>query len=380
MRGSLREKSPGRWELRVPLSSERVTGARRQASETFRGTKREAQRELARLVAQADAGGRAGGRITVAQLLDRWWEQKRERLSPTTAREYRRVIERRLKPALGRRALNKLTVVDLDDYYLRLERHDGLAPASVRQIHSILRGALGQAVKWGWLPSNPARDATLPRANRGRIAPPSAAKVRELLALAEAHSVEMGMFIRLAALLGARRGEVCGLRWEDIDEASATIKIRRSVVDVAGHVTVKGTKTHADRVVAVDTGTLDLLRRHRSWMEERAHEARTRLVKDSYIVSEWPDGSKPMRPEKATNVFASLRGQVVLPTARLHDLRHFVATQMIAAGQDVVTVAGRLGHAQPSTTLNIYAAFVKERDREAATQLAALLAPPAADG
>jgi hypothetical protein len=83
----------------VPLSSDRINGARRQASETFHGTKREAQRELARLVAQADAGGRATGRVTFAQLLDRWWEQKRERLSPTTAREYRRVIERRLKPA-----------------------------------------------------------------------------------------------------------------------------------------------------------------------------------------------------------------------------------------------------------------------------------------
>jgi integrase len=375
----LREKSPGRWELRVPLSTDPITGARRQASETFHGTKREAQRELARLVAQADAGGRATGRVTFAQLLDRWWEQKRERLSPTTAREYRRVIERRLKPDLGRRPLNKLTVVDLDAYYLRLERDEGLAPASVRQIHAIVRGALGQAVKWGWLASNPARDATLPRATRQRITPPSAAKVRQLLALAEDHSVEMGMFVRLAALLGARRGEVCGLRWDDVDEASGTIKIRRSVVDVAGHVTVKSTKTHADRVVAVDVGTLDLLRRHRSWMKERALEACTDLVRDAYIVSEWPDGSKPMRPDKVTIVFRALRDKVAVPTARLHDLRHFVATQMIAAGQDVVTVAGRLGHAQPSTTLNIYAAFVKERDREAATQLAALLESPASD-
>lgn len=139
----------GPVETPSAADADQITGAPGQASETFHGTKREAQRELARLVAQADAGGRSTGRVTFAQLLDRWWN--RSRLSPTTARKYRRVTERRLQRDLGRRPFYKLTVVDLAAYYLRLERDERLAPASVRRIHAIVGGALGQAVKWdGW--------------------------------------------------------------------------------------------------------------------------------------------------------------------------------------------------------------------------------------
>ena len=91
------------------------------------------------------------------------------------------------------------------------------------------------------------------------------------------------------------------------------------------------------------------------------------------MLSEWPDGTKPYRPDKATATLRALRAQAGLPTARLHDLRHFVATQMIGVGHDIRTVAGRLGHANPSTTLNIYSAFLKEKDRAAADGLGRLL-------
>src|SRR3954452_150355 len=166
MRGSVRELGGGRWELRVPLAPDPVTGRRRQRSVSFRGSKRDASRELARLVAAADSGRGAGTRTTLAELLDKGGEHKRAHLSPTTAREYERLVEKRLKPDLGRKRLDALTAADLDAYYLRLSRDEGLAPSSVRQFHAVLRGALGQAVKWRWIPTNPARDATLPKARK----------------------------------------------------------------------------------------------------------------------------------------------------------------------------------------------------------------------
>src|SRR5207237_5567920 len=88
-----------------------------------------------------------------------------------------------------------------------------------------------------------------------------------------------------------------------------------------------------------------------------------------------PAVAAPRRPNLATYVFRRIRHDVGLDTARLHDLRHFVATQLIGAGHDIRTVSGRLGHAQTSTTLNTYAAFLGARDQEAANQLGALLAP-----
>src|SRR5205807_9587071 len=144
-------------------------------------------------------------------------------------------------------------------------------------------------------------------------------------------------------------------------------------VDVAGKLLEKGATAHAPRPISVDAGTLRRLGDYRKEVEDRALLCDMPLVPDACVLSEWPDGSKPYRPDKATLAFRSLRKKAGLETARLHDLRHFVATQMIGAGHDIRTVAGRLGHAQPSTTLNIYSAFLKERDREAADDLGRLL-------
>jgi integrase len=138
---------------------------------------------------------------------------------------------------------------------------------------------------------------------------------------------------------------------------------------------VKDTKTHAERVIALDPATIALLGAHRTYTEERAAACGTVTVPGAFILSHSPDGSKPMRPDRATDVFRRLRHDVGLGTARLHDLRHFVATQLIGAGHDIRTVSGRLGHAQTSTTLNTYAAFLGVRDRAAAHQLATLLEP-----
>jgi integrase len=373
VRGSVREIGAGRWELRVPLAPDPVTGRRRQRSVTFRGSKREANRKLATLVADADAGRGQGTRATLSELLDPWWEHKQPHLSPTTAREYKRLIDQRLRPDLGSRRLDAITAAVLDGYYLRLQKDRGLAPSSIRQFHAVLRGALGQAVKWGWLPSNPARDATLPKARRKEIDPPPPGKVRELLRLAEEHSMEFGMLVRLSALLGTRRGELCGLRWRDVDFDNARVTIRTGIVDVAGTLVEKDTKTHAARPISIDLGTVLLLQDYRAKVDARAELCDMPLVSDAFVLSEWPDGSKPYRPDKATLVFRSLRAKADLDDARLHDLRHFVATQMIGAGHDIRTVAGRLGHAQPSTTLNIYSAFLHERDRAAADDLGRLL-------
>jgi integrase len=357
------------------LPRDPVTGNRGQLSVRFRGTKREAEKELARLVADAADGRTTGTQATFSFLLEKWWEQKQGRLSVSTAAEYRRIIDRQVGPALGKVKLSKLTVTQLDDLYLRLER-SGLAPSTVRQVHAVVSGALKQAVKWRWIGYNPARDASLPAARRSRIRPPDPANIRALMAAAEAHSPEMGLFIRLAALLGARRGELCGLQWDDIDVVAGTVIIRRGVVEIASTIHVKDTKTHAERVVSLDPATGELLRRHRAYVEARGAACGTALVTDAFVLSPAPDGSTPLRPNLATDVFRRIRHDVGLEAARLHDLRHFVATQLIGAGHDIRTVSGRLGHAQTSTTLNTYAAFLAVRDREAAGQLAALLDPP----
>ena len=175
--------------------------------------------------------------------------------------------------------------------------------------------------------------------------------------------------IYAAATTGARRGELCGLRWTDVDFETATLTISRSISDAGRMVAVKDTKTHQARRMALDTGTIAVLRRHKDWAEERATFAGLALSPTSYVWSQAFDCSEPYRPDRVTGSFWSLRDRLALRHLTFHALRHFSATTLAAHGVGVRTIAGRLGHANPGITLRTYAHFLDVADREAATLL-----------
>ena len=171
----MRERRPGVWELIVQLPRDVASGRTRQTSRTVHGTKREAQRALAALVAEVSSGKVSSNSETLAQLLTRWLDHVGEQLSPTTAREYRRLVATLIEPALGSLTLRRVTTHRLDVFYSGLVRDRGLSPSSVRQVHAVLRGALGQAVRWGWIPTNPAATASPPKRRPREITPPAMA-------------------------------------------------------------------------------------------------------------------------------------------------------------------------------------------------------------
>lgn len=100
-------------------------------------------------------------------------------------------------------------------------------------------------MRWGWIPTNPAASASPPKIRRQEINPPAIGDTRKLFATADEHDPALGALVRVLTATGARRGEVCGLRWSDIDRGSRTMSIQRSVASVAGGTVVKDTKTHA---------------------------------------------------------------------------------------------------------------------------------------
>jgi integrase len=373
MRGSLRERREGVWELIVQLPRDAKTGRYRQLSRMVHGTKREAQRALAALVTEVSAGKHTSSDTSLGELLDHWLEVVAENLAATTVREYRRLVATRLRPDLGKLSLRRVTAQRLDAYYVSLARDHGLSPATIRHIHAVLRGSLAQAVRWGWIPSNPAVVASPPRLRKREITPPAMTDTRALLLAADAQDPEFGVLLRVLAATGARRGEVCGLRWSDLDRRGATLFIRRSVASVAGGTIVKDTKTHAARRIALDPATLECLAQHRERVEERARLCEVALEADGYVFTSSVDGSRPFHPDTITGGFRRLCERAGLKDVRLHDLRHLHATQLLAAGVPVRTVSGRLGHADAATTLNVYAHFLEASDREAATVIAGLL-------
>jgi len=308
---------------------------------------------------------------TVGDLFDAWLAHVDGRLEVATVIGYRSVV-RQLRPLVGSRDLSSLTAADLDHLYRELLA-GARSSQTVHRHHRVFHAALRQAVRWGWLSANPADAASPPRLRRRRIRPPTAADVVGLIEAAASASPDFAVALRVLVATGMRRGEVCGLRWRNVDLAAGTMHIESSVVHAETGIIEKDTKTHAARRLTLDAGTVAVLRGHRLECERRAAAQGQVMTGDAFVLSDRGDGTAPWRPNRLTQTFARLRTQLGLDGVRLHDLRHVQATELIAAGVDVRTVAGRLGHADPSTTLRIYAAFTEPADQAAAQVVGRLL-------
>jgi len=332
------------------------------------GSKRAAEKELNRLLADVEAGNIAKSHQgSVADLLDRWLDDITPTRSAYTIREHRRTVERDIKPVLGAIRLDKLTSRELDGLYRELLNR-GLSPSSVRRHHSILSAALRRAVRWGMIASNPAERATPPGLTGSTITAPSVKNVQELITAAAGADPVLGAAIALGAVTGARRGELCALRWSDVDWKRRTLKIARSLTVLNRRPSEGPTKTHQRRDVAIDEALGTFLFYRKAEQVEYAGKVGTHLVADPFILSRSADGSVPCLPDGLTAGYKRIATKLGL-NSHFHELRHFAATTAIAAGSDVRTVAGRLGHADPAVTLRVYAHATEARDRD----LAALL-------
>lgn len=376
MKGSLRERKPGVFELRIYLGEDAVTGEHRYRSVTVRGSKRDAQTELARLVTDAQEGRIAGrkvvpGKYTLHQLIDAHLAELNG--SPGTVRSYQSMHSKYIIPSIGRLPLEKLDTRVIGQFYAYLiEEHD-LAPATVRRAHALIRGSLRSAVRWGWISRNPAVDAVLPRMEKVETVLPSTAQVVEAIIEADALDVDFGVFVRLAAATGARRGELCGLRWSSVDFERSVVRIETNVIPVPGGTLMKDTKNHAKRDVPLDEFTVGIIRDHHEAMVERATACGSRLVHGAFVFSHAFDGSESWHPDNASSRWATVRERTGLDGVRLHDLRHYQATMLLAAGMPVKNVSKRIGHRDAAVTLNVYAHATRELDRESADVMGGLL-------
>ena len=371
--GTYQQIRKGVYRLRVYVGSDPITGKPRQASRTAKATNEAgARRELRRFVAEVEDGkvAKVGAQATVAHLLYRWLDGlATSGKAATTLETYRTIVTTHLLDGLGKRELRKLSPHDLDTYY-QAQLVAGLAPRTVRLHHSILSGALTQAVKWQWIPQNPAQYATPPKLPRGQKFIPEVEQVRRLLTEAQEIPV-LGTAVALAAITGARRGELCGLRWGDVDWDAGTLLIERQRVRVTGDVPTVPLKHGDRRTVALGpfgegalrawrdhvTGTMAALGAEPDWQH-------------GWLLSE--DGS-PLDPRWLSENVTNLGKRAKVPVTT-HAFRRFAATQMVGMGVDVRTDAGRLGHT-PEMLLRVYAGFLPSRDEAAADLLGRALGP-----
>ena len=369
--GTMTQRAPGRWRLQVTGDPDPLQGTRRRLSRTVSGTRTEARAALQRMVVEVGAGLHGGASVTVGLLLEQFLVVAH--LAPTTRQDWESVVRQHLVPSLGEIPLWKLTARDCDQLYAKMTAK-GLGPSRVRCAHVVLHRAVAQAVRWGWLTRNPVSVATRPEVPRAIVYPPAIPVVRTLLAAAAAADPGLATWLQIAVATGARRGEICALRWADVDLNDATVRIERSVSATKNTgIIFKSTKTGRVRLVSLTDDAVGALRSHLLRAHEIACTVGRSVVAEDLIFTNDGHARQPWRPELVSRRWERLRRKAGVGGVRLHDLRHFVATELLSAGIDVRTVANRLGHARTSTTLDIYWAWVPARDRDAALHLQTVL-------
>jgi integrase len=288
-------------------------------------------------------------------------------------RETRSLMRCHLLPHLGHIPIAKLTAADIDDVYAHLLRRGGrddrpLSAGTVHRVHVVLHRALMQAVRWEWIWLNPAALASPPRVEPAEIRPPSVGQVRRLLDTVHSADITFFTYLYLAVMTGARRSQLLALRWPDVDFTHAAIGFCRALVDGPTGPVLRPTKNRRTYRVALDPRSPELLSAHR----DRTLGHLTDGI-EGFVFSSDPAGRRPWQPNWVTKRFIAYRRRAGLAHFRLHDLRHFMATTMLAAGVPVPVVSERLCHARTSTTVNIYAHAMPGGDRAAANLLADIL-------
>lgn len=334
-------------------------------------------------------------RATVSQLLDRHFALLQ--VEENTLTGYTSLARIHIRPLIGELPLGRINGEVLDSFYkdlrtcrvhcrgrkfiehrtkrdhvcdARCHLHEctPLADGSIRKIHAVLSGAGKRAVRWDWVGVNPFALAEPIPAARPDPKPPTADQAAAIVTEAWA-DLDWGMFVWLAMTTGARRGELCALTWDRLDFGTGVLTIRSSIGQRGGRTWEKDTKTHQQRRITLDAQTMALLQAYRQHCASRAGMG-DGLAGDARIFSLSPDGSTWIKPDTVSQRYARMCARIGWDM-HIHQLRHYSATELIASGVDVRTVAGRLGHGGGgATTLKVYSAWVSEADQRAAGSLA----------
>lgn len=414
--------------LRVKVFTGRdpLTGKRMYVTESTTDPA-EAQKILTRLRNRVDEQRHARTNGSLRTIMESWFSAAE--LEDSTRNSYRVYIDRYIYPALGNEPIGRVTARVLEHFYADLRRcrqgcngtpftehrvdgphecrsvkhrrppgrkpiggypaHDctatgctviecqphrcePLSNATILKIHYILSGTFTAAMRWDWITSNPAEVAKKPRQPVPEPDPPTAEQAGRVVSAAWEQDSMWGTLVWLVMVTGLRRAELLGLRWNCVDLDAGKLTIRRTYVGG----TLKDTKTHRSRRLAIDAATVEILTEHRQRYHNRMSELGIEASDDAYLFSAEPTCGRPYSPSWVSRRYTKMCAALGIES-HLHALRHYAATELLAAGIDLRAVAGRLGHGSGgATTLQVYAAWVDESDRRAANVLGSRIERP----
>lgn len=363
--GSVFERADGTWVGEVSLGT---TAAGRRIRRTVYGkSKAEVLADLRRIQSEHLVGRLDdAGKLTVAEFLTRWLEHSvAERVRPATRRLYETRVRLQLAPTLGKYTLAELRPVHVEGA-MALLKVGGAGVRVRQQAATILKAALTHAQRLHMVPFNAAAGVVKPRSEEREVRPLTADQARHLLD----HAKGLRLYALFAVALGTgmRQGEILGLQWEDVNLEQGTVLVRRSLSQVKGSPALAEPKTRQSRrLITLPRSTADALAAHRGRMAAEGHgspfvfcsEAGTPVLKSNFV----------------RRVFHPLLKRAGLAGVRFHDLRHTHASILLSQGCSLKAVSARLGHANPTLTLRVYAHVMPADDQALALKLDGVLLP-----
>jgi integrase len=368
--GCISKRKDGRWEARISLG-----GSKRKCY--YAKSYEDALVELTKARSDQQKGiPIVTERQSVKDYLHSWLEESvKPGVRLSTYLSYKQQVDIHITPALGRVQLTKLTPQHIQRYMNDKAKpipqpggdsKPGLSAKTIRYHRSILVMALTQALKWGLVARNVATLVDPPRALKYEIQPMAPEQARKFLQAIKGHRFEALFTVALS--LGLRRGEALGLHWEDIDFEKRTLRVNRSLSRINHELVLSEPKTkQSRRVLDLPESLAVRLREHRTrQLEERLQAGRDWVETGMVFTSRV---GTPIDPRHVKRHLDPLLVNAGLPHFRVHDLRHFCASLLLAQGVPLKVVSDLLGHTQISITADLYTHVLPEVRKEAIVDL-----------
>jgi len=356
--GSIYKRPDGLWVAQVSIGWK--PGGKRVRKSIYGKSRTEVRTKLLVVQRDKDAGFniRSNDQLTLGAYLERWLEATGPSVRPRTLVMYALHVRRHIVPELGARRLVDLTA---DDVQIFLNRKLAmLAPKSVSHLRSTLRGALNQAVEWGYLSRNVVTKTKPPKLSPRQLRVLDQDEAKRLLLAAQGDRVEALYTVALA--MGLRLGEALCLRWEDVDFGTGRLHVRHGLQRIAGELTLTDPKTALSNRSIKMPGMVA-----RGLADHRARQHVVGIV-SPYVFTTFR--GTPIDPRNALREFKTLLGKAGLPqTIRFHDLRHSCASLLLAKGVNVKVIAELLGHSNATMLLSTYAHVLPQMRDSAALEM-----------
>jgi integrase len=356
--GSIYQRKDGRWVASITLEGHK-------RKEFYGKTRKEVQEKLKVALRELEQGALVTGpQQTVSQYLNEWLKVHKQAVRPRTYERYEAIVRLHLAPTLGKIPLQKLTGQHLQRLYTE-KLESGLSSTTVSAIHNMLHTALDKAIKLGILTRNVCETVSPPRKTHKEMNPLTPEQIHQLLEAAKGHPQE-ALFI-LALATGMRRGELLGLKWQDINFERGVLQVRRALTRMPtglGYQETEPKTKKSRRSIVLIAFAIEALKKHRAKQLEMKLAAGDTWEEHDYVFCA-PAG-KHLNPGYDVLVqLKKLLKKAGLPDVRFHDLRHSTATLLLSKGTHPKVVQEILGHSVISMTLDTYSHVLPTMQKDA---------------